>query len=114
MAEARPPLNRFRPLAARGGLPRDGRARHLTGMKSQRAIVAFVVVAVAAALAVGGYLLIGASAARDAAPGTVSAHGILAMVLGVIGTVLMAGLLMGLAYFSHRSGHDDKAAGRDE
>jgi ABC-type Fe3+ transport system permease subunit len=83
-------------------------------MSSQRAIVAFVVVAVAAALAVGGYLLIGASAVRDTAPGTVTGHGILAMVLGVIGTVLMAGLLMGLAYFSHRSGHDDKAAGRDE
>lgn len=83
-------------------------------MDRRSVIVGFVVVAVAATLAVAGYLLIGAENVRGGGAGRVTGHGVLALVLGIVGTVLMAGLLMGLAYFSHRSGHDEKANRPDE
>lgn len=35
-----------------------------------------------------------------------SGHGVLAMVLGVLGTFAVGAGLMALVFFSHRSGHD--------
>jgi hypothetical protein len=48
------------------------------------------------------------------AEGPVTVHMLVATALGAGGAVLMAGLLMGLIFLSDRSGHDDRAGGRQE
>lgn len=40
-------------------------------------------------------------------------HFVLAIALGIAGSVMLAGMLMGLVFFSNRSGHDETVA-RDE
>lgn len=51
--------------------------------------------------------------------GTMSVHGWIALAIGIIGTLLMAMVLMGLAFHSSRRGYDERVIdhrdpGRDE
>ena len=67
------------------------------------------VVALVALLAIGGALF------YVYASGTpLRLHFVLAMSLGIGMTLLLAGALMGLLFFSARSGHDEAAAERDD
>jgi O-antigen ligase len=70
------------------------------------------------ALIVLGLVLVGALAAigvyawlslRDSG---MSAHGYIALTLGVLGTAGLSGGLMALLFFSQRQGYDDAAGGR--
>lgn len=68
------------------------------------AVVALVAVAAAAA-----------ALAYMAATGTpLRLHFVIAMTLGIVLTLLLAGALMGLLFFSARSGHDDAVTDRDD
>jgi hypothetical protein len=39
----------------------------------------------------------------------ISRHGMIALVLGTVASLIVGGGLMGLVFFSHRRGYDDKA-----
>jgi hypothetical protein len=56
---------------------------------------------------------IGVYAVMSLGDGEMSANGYVALVLGSLGTVALAGGLMGLLVYSHRSGYDDEAGGGD-
>ena len=61
-------------------------------------------VAVAGVVAVLGYLY--------ATGANLRLHFVVALALGISGSVLLAGMLMGLVFLSNRSGHDESV--RDE
>ncbi len=63
-------------------------------------LVGFLVAAVW--FAVTGWTDIGAESQAD-----ISAHGYIAMALGVVLSIVVGGGLMALLFFSARSGHDD-------
>jgi hypothetical protein len=61
----------------------------------------------AALVAIGVYAWVSLS------DGQMSANGYVALVLGSLGTIVLAGGLMGLLVYSNRSGYDDEAGGGD-
>ena len=61
----------------------------------------------AALVAIGVYAWVSLS------DGQMSANGYIALVLGSLGTIALAGGLMGLLVYSNRSGYDDQAGGGD-
>ena len=86
-------------------------ARLLTGKLSdgtnRAALVAVCLGLVAALVAIGVYAWV------SLGDGEMSAKGYVALLLGSVGTVALAGGLMGLLVYSERSGHDDAAGGGD-
>jgi hypothetical protein len=61
----------------------------------------------AALVAIGVYAWVSLS------DGQMSANGYIALVLGSLGTIVVAGGLMGLLVYSNRAGYDDQAGGGD-
>ncbi|HZH26834.1 MAG TPA: hypothetical protein VEY95_06575 [Azospirillaceae bacterium] len=68
--------------------------------------------ALAAAIVIAGRVLFGADAAPDG--GSISLHGFLALGLGILGTLALAGLLLALVFHSHKAGYDDRASRTDD
>jgi hypothetical protein len=64
-------------------------------------------VLLAALVAIGVYAFV------SLGDGEMSANGYVALALGALGTVALAGGLMGLLVYSQRSGYDDEAGGGD-
>jgi hypothetical protein len=66
-------------------------------------LVCMALVAALAAIGVYAWVTLG--------DGEMSASGYVALALGSLGTVVLAGILMGLLVYSERSGYDDAAGG---
>jgi len=80
-------------------------ARNLSDGTDRRALIALCLGLVAALVAIGVYAWV---ALGD---GEMSVNGYIALILGSLGTVALAAVLMGLLVYSERSGHDDAAGG---
>jgi hypothetical protein len=78
------------------------------GKKTAKRLVALAGLIVLFSLGIGG----GAWALRDETGPGVSLHGALAITFGCAGSLLLGGGLMGLAFFSSRSGHDHRVQGQ--
>lgn len=91
----------------------NGKPRNRTGTWVAAGVL------VVAVLATGGYLW---WALSDWGLGGIGLHGMLALILGGLGTLALTGGLMFLLFWSARSGHDDRvqddrsheAPGRDD
>ncbi|WP_119680002.1 hypothetical protein [Indioceanicola profundi] len=72
----------------------------------------FIIVVLVALLGVSIWMAVDVWTSTDRAAaqadgqGEVSGHGIIALILGGIGSVIVGGGLMALVFFSNRSGHD--------
>mgnify|MGYP003343533852 CR=1 FL=1 len=69
---------------------------------------------VAAAVVVGYLYWAGRESWRLTGGTALGVHGWVAMSLGLIGTALLAGVLMWLAFYSARKGYDERAGGEDD
>jgi len=73
----------------------------------------FIVITLVALLGLSIYMAVDvwmgteAAAVASGPEGQVSGHGIVALVLGGLGSIIVGGGLMALVFLSHRSGHDD-------
>jgi hypothetical protein len=82
-------------------------ARKMADGTNRTALIVVCLMLVAALVAIGVYAWV------SLGDGEMSANGYVALVLGVLGTVALAGGLMGLLVYSQRSGYDDAAGGGD-
>jgi hypothetical protein len=82
-------------------------ARKLADGTDRTTLIVVCLVLVVALAAIGVYAWV------SLGDGEMSASGYAALVLGALGTVALAGGLMGLLVYSNRAGYDDAAAGGD-
>jgi hypothetical protein len=81
--------------------------RKLSDGTDRTTLIAVCLVLVAALVAIGVYAFV------SLGDGEMSANGYVALALGALGTVALAGGLMGLLVYSQRAGYDDAAGGGD-
>ena len=81
--------------------------RKLADGTDRATLIVVCLVLVAALVAIGVY------AWMSLGDGEMSTNGYVALALGSLATVALAGGLMGLLVYSQRSGYDDKAGGGD-
>lgn len=78
-------------------------------MLKNRIFLYFLGAAFVVGVSIAGYLLVGAYAFTWAGQADMSVHGVIALILGGVGTLALTGLLIALVFYSNRAGYDDRA-----